>query len=191
MAPYLPPGSDRQSAFFKTISRVENDKLQKQSRKGLADTNYEPRMSHVRQKPICLVRLDPSSTAKKLNRKVRDICSKGKNDCRHSNIRIAQKLDKLQALSPRIEEYSVSNANGIAVSASIESGSIKPGSQMTFRGDGGIGGNRLSLGNQPDKVRKKVTGSAPRKFMKKQIRPPQGDRSSSTMLVNDLSNLRD
>ena len=148
-------------------------------------------MSHVRQKPICLVRLDPSSTAKKLNRKVRDICSKGKNDCRHSNIRIAQKLDKLQALSPRIEEYSVSNANGIAVSASIESGSIKPGSQMTFRGDGGIGGNRLSLGNQPDKVRKKVTGSAPRKFMKKQIRPPQGDRSSSTMLVNDLSNLRD
>ena len=89
LAPYLPPGSDRQSAFFKTISRVENDKLQVQSRKGLADTNYEPRMSHVRQKPICLVRLDPSSTAKKLNRKVRDICSKGKNDCRHSNIRIA------------------------------------------------------------------------------------------------------
>ena len=62
---------------------------------------------------------------------------------------------------------------------------------MTFRGDGGLGGNRLSLGNQPDKVRKKVTGSAPRKFIKKQIRPPQGDRSSSTMLVNDLSNLRD
>lgn len=136
------------------------------SRKGLADVNYEPRMSHVRKKPLCLVRIDPTSTVKKLNRKVRDVCSKGANECRHSNIRMAQKLDKLQALSPRIEEYSISNANGIAASASIESGSMKPGSQMTFRGDGGrVGVGSHLVGG------KKATGSAPRKMLKKTVKP--------------------
>ena len=92
-------------------------------------------MSHVRKKPICFVRIDPASTVKKLNRKARNICSKGATECRHSNMRMAQKLDKLQALSPRIEEYSVSHINGAAASASIDSGSVKPGSQMTFRGN--------------------------------------------------------
>ena len=89
LAPYLPPGSNRESAFFKSISRADKDRVTTMHRQGLVDVNYDPKMTHVRKKPLCFVRIDPTSTVKKLTRKVKDVCSKGANECRHSNMRMA------------------------------------------------------------------------------------------------------
>ena len=65
LAPYLPPGSDKESAFFKTTSRADNEKIAQMARKGLVDVNYDPRMSQIKKKPLCLVKIEPGTTSRK------------------------------------------------------------------------------------------------------------------------------
>lgn len=187
LAPYLPPGSDRESAFFKNISRADQDRISTLPRKGLVDVNYEPRMTHVRKKPVCFVRIDPATTVKKVNRKARDICSKGASECRHSNIRMAQKLDRLHALSPKIEEYSLSQYNAAAGGyLNEDSNTNKPGSQMTFRG----AANAQIAASLPSG--KKGNASAPKKVLKKVVlKSRHGDRSSSMLLGGESTQMRE
>ena len=68
MAPYRPAGYDKESAFFKAADRESVNKIKDMHRKGFVDVNYEPRMTSVRKKPVCLVRIDPKSTVKKLTK---------------------------------------------------------------------------------------------------------------------------
>ena len=50
LAPYLPPGSDKESIFFRATDRDYLEKVAKMSRKGVVDVNYDPRMTLVREK---------------------------------------------------------------------------------------------------------------------------------------------
>jgi len=74
------------------------------AKKDWIDPLYEPKMTQVRKKPVCMVRIDPTSTVKKLSRKYQHICSKGELECRISNNRLTNQLNRLSALSPRIDE---------------------------------------------------------------------------------------
>ena len=87
-------------------------------------------MTLVRKKPVCMVRIDPTSTVKKLKRKVQDICSKGAGECRHSNTQITGKLNLLASLSPKLPDLTdaVSSVRMFAGTPSMESQSMKPGS---------------------------------------------------------------
>ena len=56
------------------------------------------------KKPICLVRIDPTATVRRLKKKANEICSKGKSECRFSNRRVTDQLKKLSGMSPRFDE---------------------------------------------------------------------------------------
>ena len=103
LAPFKPPGSDKESATFKAIKRSDLDRIANMSLKGVVDVNYEPRMTATKQRHGCLVTIDPATTARRLTLKARDLCSKGKSECRFSNARTKDQLAQLHALSPKIE----------------------------------------------------------------------------------------
>jgi hypothetical protein len=86
---YKPPGSDKESAFFKNTSREAIQRRSQLMRKDWVDPNYQPKMTQVRKKPICMVKIDAGLTTKKLNKKAKNLCSKGELECRISNRRLA------------------------------------------------------------------------------------------------------
>ena len=62
LAPYLPPGHEKGSAFFKTTKRGEREKLLLANRKGFIDVNYEPRHNLTKKKSIFLTKINAAAT---------------------------------------------------------------------------------------------------------------------------------
>ena len=79
--------------------------MQKQSRKGFVDVNYEPKMSMVRKKPLFPVKMEPTKGIIKLQKREKHVCSKGENYCKISNNRLQEQIKKLSAMSPKIDEH--------------------------------------------------------------------------------------
>ena len=79
----------RESAIFKAIPRAQLEKIAENVRKGIVDVKYEPKMSQVRKKPLCLVKIDDKKTERRKRNFELDLCSKGTKECRHSNSRLA------------------------------------------------------------------------------------------------------
>ena len=127
LAAYLPPGSDRESAIFKTLSRADNERAAQIPRRGLMDVNYEPRMKLVRKKPIYSVRMDPKVTKRRLAKKAQELCSKGAGECRVSNARVATQLGRLKALSPKVDEAMLSARLHGGAASEIDGQSILAG----------------------------------------------------------------
>ena len=55
LAAYLPPNSNKPSAFFKTTSRADMERIQNISRKDMVESTYEPRLTQTKKKTVCLV----------------------------------------------------------------------------------------------------------------------------------------
>ena len=158
------------------------------------DPNYDPRMTLVRKKPLCMVKIDPTSTVKKLQRKVQDICSKGAGECRHSNARITGKLNLLSSLSPRLPDPDTQSSVRMYNGSSVDSGSVKPGSQMMHKHRSPAKPSRISglqtprlnlesaLGSQDGTKRHKRTAMQ---------QPPSSDQRSSSLIQNDSSLMRE
>ena len=103
LAQFKTPGSDKESAAFKAIKRSDLDRIANMSLKGVVDVNYEPRMTATKERIGCLVTIDPATTARRLTLKAQDLCTKGRSECRFSNVRMRDQLAQLHALSPKIE----------------------------------------------------------------------------------------
>ena len=103
------------------------------SLKGVVDVNYEPRMTATKQRHGCLVTIDPATTARRLTLKARDLCSKGKSECRFSDARTKDQLAQLHALSPKVEQDTFLAELRKMGASSVDSQSMKPNSMMQMR----------------------------------------------------------
>ena len=89
LAPYLPPGSDKESSFFRVTDREYLDRIANPCKKGMVDVSYNPKMTAVKQKLRCFVRFNDASTVDKRTKLVNAGCSKGPTPtCRISNNRL-------------------------------------------------------------------------------------------------------
>lgn len=51
LAPYMRPGSDRKSGFFKVTSRAKNEEIAQMHRRGIMDGNYDPKLTAIKRLP--------------------------------------------------------------------------------------------------------------------------------------------
>lgn len=104
LAPYVPAGSDKESAFFKTTARGEQERIIQNTKKGYVDVDYKPRHTITKKKPIFYAKMEQAMTTSRRKMKTLGLCSKGTKECRSSNSRATGQLIRLANLSPRLDE---------------------------------------------------------------------------------------
>ena len=69
------------------------------SKRGITDVNYQIKLNLTKQKTPCLVNIKPMRDIKK-HVESKKICTKGEENCRHSNARVGERINFLNSLSP-------------------------------------------------------------------------------------------
>ena len=91
-------------------------------------------MSQVRKKPLCLVKIDDKKTERRKRNFELDLCSKGTKECRHSNSRLASQINRLNALSPRVDDaFVAARMMSLRTPSNMDMQSAKPASSVTFQ----------------------------------------------------------